>query len=405
MWHHVLTFGAEGTEAGNFCRPWGVTIARYSDLPSLSDSWSQIERDFNATSASSADYSADWPPEPACGNLGYNKRKLINPTIGSSANNNNSIGNSVHASAWSTYLIGIADRSNNRIQLFKFDAIRQTVTFLHMFGDGPGARHGQFDRPAGLVFNPKLEQIIVADKDNHRIQVFDISGSYLFKFGERGSKCGQFCYPWDIDVCKTSHNLIVSDTRNRRVQMFNNLGRYITHFNQPLDSPRGVVYLNSLQFIISDFNKHRLVMVTHIDDKTVTSSTPAHSMTNKLEIEYLNNNNQLPRSAHFGTMNQKSLIRPLTHQPLHESKFIGFGEGSSWGEFLRPQGLAANGSMVFCSDSRNNRVACWNKETQAFSYINKDTVRLDRPAGLATIDNYIVIVDFGNNRVFICQRK
>jgi len=381
-WRRILTFGAEGTEAGNFCRPWGVAIARYSELSTLSDTWP-----FNSsTSASSSDTFTEWFRPVG---VGFSEDAYDKHFIGPGMCSNNNRSNSTHSTACSTYLIGVADRSNNRIQLFEFDAIRQTVTFLHMFGDGPGARHGQFDRPAGIVFNPKLEQIIVADKDNHRVQVFDMSGSYLFKFGERGSKCGQFCYPWDIDVCKITHNIIVSDTRNRRIQMFNNLGRYLTHFSQPLDSPRGIAYLSTTQIMVSDFNKHRLVLITQSDDKTVTSSTSLMST---------NENNYLINPP------QKSTNRQINQQ-FHESKFVGFGEGSSWGEFLRPQGVSSSGSTVYCSDSRNNRLVCWSKDTQNFSYISRDVVELDRPAGVATIDNYIVIVDFGNNRVHICQRQ
>uniref|UniRef100_A0A6G1SJU9 Tripartite motif-containing protein 71 n=1 Tax=Aceria tosichella TaxID=561515 RepID=A0A6G1SJU9_9ACAR len=355
-WRRVVTFGTEGTETGNFCRPWGVAITRYSDLAGL--------------------------PSPA----------------------------------WSDYLIAIADRSNNRIQVFKFDAIRLTVTFLHMFGDGPGTRHGQFDRPAGIVFNPVLEHIIVTDKDNHRVQVFDLSGSYLFKFGERGTKSGQFNYPWDIDVCGITHNILVSDTRNRRVQIFDKLGRYLTHFNQPLDSPRGVAYFGPSQVLVSDFNKHRLVLIVRSDDEQVTSSTSLVATSGNNGTDYLtsnnynNNNNNLLLSniAQDKAIRRSQYPPPIMQagkkqQTFYESKFIGFGEGSSWGEFLRPQGVTTNGSSVFCSDSRNNRVVRWNKDTQSFSYISKEIVDLDRPAGLAAIDNYIVIVDFGHNRVHICQ--
>ena len=58
----------------------------------------------------------------------------------------------------------VADRSNNRIQVFNPDG-----TFHHMFGSS-GTRHGQFDRPAGVAIDIQ-ERIIVVDKDNHRVQV------------------------------------------------------------------------------------------------------------------------------------------------------------------------------------------------------------------------------------------
>lgn len=61
----------------------------------------------------------------------------------------------------------IADRSNNRIQIFNPDG-----TCARKFGSH-GTQPGQFDRPAGVAVDCK-KRIIVADKDNHRIQVIVI---------------------------------------------------------------------------------------------------------------------------------------------------------------------------------------------------------------------------------------
>uniref|UniRef100_A0A183DH88 LAM_G_DOMAIN domain-containing protein n=1 Tax=Gongylonema pulchrum TaxID=637853 RepID=A0A183DH88_9BILA len=61
-------------------------------------------------------------------------------------------------------------------------------------------------------------EIVVADKDNHRVQVFSERGDFLLKFGERGRTAGLFNYPWGVAV--NSHNQIaVSDTRNHRIQV------------------------------------------------------------------------------------------------------------------------------------------------------------------------------------------
>lgn len=58
----------------------------------------------------------------------------------------------------------VADRSNNRVQVFNSNG-----SFSHKFGT-QGSGPGQFDRPAGVAVDNQ-ERIIVADKDNHRIQV------------------------------------------------------------------------------------------------------------------------------------------------------------------------------------------------------------------------------------------
>lgn len=58
----------------------------------------------------------------------------------------------------------------------------------------------------------------MADKDNHRIQVFDENGNFLLKFGERGRPIGMFNYPWGVATNSQNH-IAVSDTRNHRVQV------------------------------------------------------------------------------------------------------------------------------------------------------------------------------------------
>lgn len=45
-----------------------------------------------------------------------------------------------------------------------------------------------------------MGRIVVADKDNHRVQIFGFDGKFILKFGDKGSKPGQFNYPWDIDT-------------------------------------------------------------------------------------------------------------------------------------------------------------------------------------------------------------
>ncbi|KAK0425299.1 hypothetical protein QR680_009132 [Steinernema hermaphroditum] len=200
----------------------------------------------------------------------------------------------------------VADRSNNRIQIF--DKFGQFIT---KFGSS-GSKDGQFDRPAGVCTNSKRE-IIVADKDNHRVQVFDETGNFLLKFGERGRGPGSFNYPWGVS-CSTSDSIAVADTRNHRVQIFNSEGVFLrkcgydnSYFYKHIDSPRGVCFLPNGEFVISDFNNHRLVRLS------------ADGASSGMKI--------------YG------------------------GEGQDLGLFCRPQGIAVDseGHLLIC-DSRNNRI-------------------------------------------------
>ena len=59
----------------------------------------------------------------------------------------------------------------------------------------------------------------VADGENHRIQKFDGTGSFLTKWGSMGSGDGQFNLPRGVAV-DGSGNVYVADQNNSRIQKF-----------------------------------------------------------------------------------------------------------------------------------------------------------------------------------------
>ncbi|XP_002129130.2 E3 ubiquitin-protein ligase TRIM71 [Ciona intestinalis] len=247
----------------------------------------------------------------------------------------------------------VADRSNNRLQIFNYDG-----SFHHKFGTS-GSRPGQFDRPAGVTVN-KQGQIIVADKDNHRIQIFCFDGTFVGMFGERGSKSGQFNYPWDVAVNSVGM-IAVTDTRNHRIQLFSPDGTFLHKYGfegalwKHFDSPRGVAFSHD-RIIVTDFNNHRLV-----------------------------------------------IIEP----DLQSARYLG-SEGNQALQFLRPQGVAIDeeGNIVV-ADSRNHRIQVFTPTgglIAVFGGANttNGSALMDRPSGVTvTPHGHIAVVDFGNNRVIV----
>lgn len=156
----------------------------------------------------------------------------------------------------------VADRSNNRIQVFNPNG-----EFYIEFGTR-GSGKGQLERPSAVAVSPN-DDMVVCDKDNHRIQVFNRYGQFLHTFGEKGSKIGQFMYPWDV-ACNKQGQILVSDTRNRRVQLFEWTGVFISLFGEEnnrtkiprlFDSPRGVAFDPKGNLMVTDFNMHRVVII------------------------------------------------------------------------------------------------------------------------------------------------
>lgn len=247
----------------------------------------------------------------------------------------------------------VADRSNNRIQIFRLDG-----SFVRKFGHA-GSEEGQLNRPAAVAID-YYGRIVVTDKDNHRVQIFTMDGQFVFAFGERGQSNGKFHYPWDVAV--NAHGVIVvSDTRNHRIQLFSGNGVFLKKFGfenmsnmwKFFDSPRGVCFTSPNTIVVTDFNNHRLYEID-------VEKTPK-----------MNNADTFKRC-----------------------------------ELFRPQGVAIDeDGNILVADCRNNRIQVFSKQGDnigQFGMPGKEPGQFDRPSGIAlTTDGKIVIVDFGNHRIQI----
>lgn len=91
-----------------------------------------------------------------------------------------------------------------------------------------GQSRGQFNSPHGFCLGLD-EEIIVADTNNHRIEVFEKTGAYKFHFGVPGKEEGQLWFPRKVAVMRTNSKFVVCDRGNERsrMQIFTKNGHYI----------------------------------------------------------------------------------------------------------------------------------------------------------------------------------
>ena len=129
--------------------------------------------------------------------------------------------------------IFVADHSNDRIQRFTIQ-LRPTfdddeALFRDAFGES-GTGDGLFDGPSGIDVDAD-GKIYVADRDNHRIEVFNLDGHFDFAFGSFGSGVGQMSSPSGVAVSQTGL-IYVADRDNDRVQRFNDEGVFQLAFGE-----------------------------------------------------------------------------------------------------------------------------------------------------------------------------
>jgi len=124
----------------------------------------------------------------------------------------------------------VADSSTDSISVFDDDG-----DFLFNFGD-TGSDDDEFRNPSGMVIDDGEDILYVADTDNHRIQIFELTNGsncpsdtdeivndevcFVDDFGSAGSGDGRFDEPSGLAFDEDNDLLYVADTENNRIQVF-----------------------------------------------------------------------------------------------------------------------------------------------------------------------------------------
>ncbi|XP_078684176.1 uncharacterized protein LOC144917747 [Branchiostoma floridae x Branchiostoma belcheri] len=90
-----------------------------------------------------------------------------------------------------------------------------------------GQGHQQLGPSLRVTVN-SISQIIVSDRNNHNLKIFDSASRHLLTCGSRGSGPGQLYGPRCV-ITDSEDNIIVADCHNHRVSLFSRDGAFIRH--------------------------------------------------------------------------------------------------------------------------------------------------------------------------------
>lgn len=147
----------------------------------------------------------------------------------------------------------------DRVQKFSPDR-----EFLFQWGSH-GSEPGQFVRPQNLAID-EHDHIWVADACNHRIQIFDASGSHaelIGMWGQAGTEPGQMRYPYDLALDGDGH-LYLCEFGNHRVQKFTLDGAFVAAWGRggrrdgELNQPWSLVLDSQGRTHVLDTYNHRV---------------------------------------------------------------------------------------------------------------------------------------------------
>ena len=151
--------------------------------------------------------------------------------------------------------IFVADRRNHRIQVFNDD-----LTFSHIITPSDGRL---FEGPNDVALDNE-GYLYVAEHRNHCITKLTTKGQYIKIFGYKGSAPGQLSFPTSLTI---NNNLVyVTEEGNHRVSIFDTNGTFIHCFGKEgswkaeFSDPCGITTDTLGNLYVSDTGNNRIVV-------------------------------------------------------------------------------------------------------------------------------------------------
>ncbi|KAK7481066.1 hypothetical protein BaRGS_00027702, partial [Batillaria attramentaria] len=104
--------------------------------------------------------------------------------------------------------------------------------------------------------------IVVADTENHRIQIFSPEGVFKFKFGHKGPNPENLNYPLGVAVTTDDH-VTVTDSVNAAVKVFSCDGELVSCFvhSGTIEFPYGVAVTADNFIVLTDICRHAVIVL------------------------------------------------------------------------------------------------------------------------------------------------
>ncbi|VDD82722.1 unnamed protein product [Mesocestoides corti] len=254
----------------------------------------------------------------------------------------------------------------------------------------------EFSFPQGAMFT-RDSKMVVVDSNNANVQVFNCRGALLLRFGQFGSEAGQMIRPSSAAETINS-NYLISDYDLHCIHVFQPSGKYMSRFGQRnLAGPNDVAV-----------DSKGKIFVVDLKACTVCYFKPTGRFLGQFGARGAADNQFLtPTGIAIDSTDRIYVVDSSVHAVKvfeNDGEFLfKFGvNGCEAGCLHLPTRLAFDANdLLFISDTGNNRVQVFDKEGQYLWMLTTPLDALSEPQGLAILssEKLIVVVDAGNYRV------
>lgn len=266
---------------------------------------------------------------------------------------------------------------------------RHKMQYHCKFGEF-GVTDGQFTEPSGVAVNTHND-IIVADTNSHRIQVFDKDGRFKYQFGECGKRDGQLLYPNRLAIMKSTNDIVVTErSPTHQVQIYNQFGQFIRKFGASiLQHPRGIAVDNRGRIIIVECKVMRVIIFDHMGNILNKFSCTKH-------LEFPNGVVVNDREEIFISDNRAHCVKVFSYQGAYLRQ-IG-GEGVT--NYPIGVGISARGEILVADNHNNFNLTVFTQDGQLISAL-ESKVKHAQCFDVALMDNGCIVLASKDYRLYV----
>ncbi|MDA8213270.1 MAG: 6-bladed beta-propeller [Clostridia bacterium] len=278
--------------------------------------------------------------------------------------------------------------------------------FLFTIGDS-GDDRGELLEPLDVDVSAN-GNIYIADSGGSQVKVFNLSGKFLFKFGERGKGPGQFLAP--VGIAVASKRIYVTDSVTMRVQEFDLQGKYLRDLlNTKLAKrigalrPVGVDVDSADNIYLTDVFYQRVVKLSPAGEPLLYFGKPG-----KAAGQFLYPNDvTVDKQGNIYVSDSNNTRVQVFDAQGHFSQIYG-PAGTLDIAFALNRGVDIDElNRLYVVDTFGNKVIAITPDTKKpgilFTFGEQDSGpgQLNYPNGIATYSSRILVTDRANNRVII----
>lgn len=136
-----------------------------------------------------------------------------------------------------------------------------------------GKAHRKFKEPCDVAMSKKTGKIAVADRENNRVQLFGSYPWYFTKFGDKGSDVKKLSHPTSVAFTNTGNLIIIASSAT---YCFNENGQFLNSItNKYLYDPLQLTITSDGNMVVSD-RADKSIKVLSPDGKELVQSFSAN---------------------------------------------------------------------------------------------------------------------------------